>query len=47
MIVSIKEISPEVKQKSLISMLLALCIGSMMLLNLDTFLPIFCEEHDW
>ena len=28
-------------------MLLALCIGSMMLLNLDTFLPIFCEEHDW
>ncbi len=41
------ELSPKLKKLLLASCLFSLCLGSMMLLNLDTFLPIFCEETLW
>ena len=35
------------KNKVLISTLIGLSIGDMVLCNLDTFIPMFCQEHDW
>ena len=43
----IEELTPALKKRLVLSSLFALTIGSMMLLNLDTFLPLYCEKVTW
>lgn len=40
-------LSPGEKSRLLFACLCALCVGNMMMLNVASFLPIFCEDHAW
>ena len=42
-----EKFSSEIKQRILVSSLMALCIGNMMMMNVASFLPTFCSDKKW